>query len=310
MRIIFAGTPEISAAVLQALIDAKHNIIACLTQPDRPQGRGLHLTPSPVKVLATAHNIPVYQPQNLKGTEIQAQLQALNADVMVVIAYGLILPKVILNMPRLGCINIHASLLPRWRGAAPIQHAILAGDTATGITIMQMDAGLDTGDMLAIYPCAITEKTTTASLFQELTKLSQHAIVDSLDKLAKNELTAIPQDNARATYADKLSKQQAEITWSKTALEIDREIRAYNPWPVAYTRLNAITIRIWQACISNKTTNAAPGTIVALDKQGIHVATGTGVICLERLQLPGKKQLDANDIIHAHKEFAIGNALK
>lgn len=303
MKIIFAGTPEISAAVLQALLDAKYNIIACVTQPDRPQGRGLKLTPSPVKVLATANNIPVLQPTSLKNAEAQQELRALNADLMIVLAYGLILPQAVLDIPRLGCINIHASLLPRWRGAAPIQHAILAGDTETGITIMQMDAGLDTGDMLAKYPCAIAATDTSADLTQKLTSLAQTAIIDSLSKLQAGKLRAEKQNDALATYANKINKQDAAIDWSKSAVEIDRMIRAYNPWPVAFTHLDDQAIRIWRAELTSESSKVIPGTIIALDKAGILVQTGHGVMRLLSLQFPGKKQLPAAEISHAHPEL-------
>ncbi len=308
MKIIFAGTPEISANVLQALLAAKFNIIACLTQPDRPQGRGLKLTPSAVKTLALQNNIPVLQPASLKVQDAQQQLKSLQPDLMIVLAYGLILPQAVLDIPKFGCINIHASILPRWRGAAPIQHAILAGDAETGITIMQMDAGLDTGDMLAKYPCAITAKDTSASLLQKLTALAQTAIVDSLNKLQNKSLQPIKQDDALATYAHKINKQDAQINWQQSAVEIDRMIRAYNPWPVAFAHLGEITLRVWSAetADENAFKNTAPGTIVNLDKQSIAVCTGNGVIKLLMLQLPGKKQLPANEICHAHPELKVG----
>lgn len=310
MKIIFAGTPEISAAVLQALISSNYNIVACLTQPDRPQGRGLHLTPSAVKVLASEHNIPVLQPVSLKSPEAQQQIKDLNADLMIVLAYGLILPSAVLTIPKLGCINIHASILPRWRGAAPIQHAILAGDTQTGITIMQMDPGLDTGDILEIYPCAIKNTYTSADLFEELTALSQTAILDSLIKLQQGTLKPVKQNDAQATYAHKITKQQAQINWQLSALEIDRMIRAYNPWPVAFTNLNEKVIRIWQAHVVDnlsmpKTFNS--GDIINIDKQGIFVCTGDGVLCITQLQFPSKKQLPAFEVCNAHAEICIGN---
>ncbi len=308
MRIIFAGTPEISAAVLQTLLDAKLEVITCLTQPDRPQGRGLKLTASPVKKLATKVNIPVLQPSSLKPIAAQQELIKLRADLMIVLAYGLILPQAVLDIPTHGCINIHGSILPRWRGAAPIQHAILAGDTKTGITTMQMDAGLDTGAILKIYPYKIDAKETSASLFARLTTLAQTGIIDTLKHLAAGTLQAIPQDDSLATYAHKLEKQQANIDWNLPAIEIDRAIRAYNPWPVAFTNFDSKIIRVWNSeVIQDNTTQQEPGTIVAIDPQGINVATGSGVLRILQLQFPGKKSLPATDVCHAHHELKIGS---
>lgn len=303
MRIIFAGTPEISAAVLQALLDAKLEVIACLTQPDRPQGRGLKLTASPVKKLATEFSIPVLQPSSLKAAAAQQELINLKPDLMIVLAYGLILPQAVLEIPTLGCINIHGSILPRWRGAAPIQHAILAGDTETGITTMQMDAGLDTGAILKIYPCPIFPTDTTDELFQRLTALAQSSILDTLSELSAGKIIATPQDDSLATYAHKIDKQDAKIDWQLSAIEIDRRIRAYNPWPVAFTNFIDQTVRIWRAEISTNTTIKAPGSIVAIDSQGIEVATGNGVLRILQLQFPGKKVLTVPDICHAHQEL-------
>lgn len=307
MKIIFAGTPEISAAVLQTLLEAKLNVIACLTQPDRPQGRGLKLTASPVKKIATEFNIPVLQPSSLKPEQAQQELIKLKPDLIIVLAYGLILPQAVLDIPTYGCINIHGSILPRWRGAAPIQHAILAGDTETGITTMQMDAGLDTGDILKIYPCAILPTDTTGELFLRLTKLSQTAILDTLAGLAAEKITATPQDSSLATYAHKIDKQDAKIDWQLPAIEIDRRIRAYNPWPVAFTSLLDHTVRIWQAELCNQTTNQTPGTVVAIDSQGIEVATGSGTIKILQLQFPGKKVHTALDACHAHHELTLSS---
>jgi len=307
VRIIFAGTPEISAAVLRTLLDAKLDVVACLTQPDRPQGRGLKLTASPVKKVAAEFNIPILQPSSLKIEIAQQELLKLKPDLMIVLAYGLILPQAVLDIPRHGCINIHGSILPRWRGAAPIQHAILAGDTETGITTMQMDAGLDTGDILKIYPCAILPTDTTGELFLRLTTLSQTAILDTLSELTAGKIIATPQNNALATYAHKIEKQDATIDWQLPALEIDRRIRAYNPWPVAFTSFMDHTIRIWQAELCNQTTHKSPGTIVAMDSQGIEVATGCGIIRILQLQFPGKKILTAAEACHAHHELSINN---
>lgn len=306
MKIIFAGTPDISAAVLQALINKQHNIIACLTQPDRPQGRGLKITASPVKNVALNANIPILQPQTLKDKDVQEQLQSLQPDLMIVIAYGLILPQAILDIPKYGCINIHASILPRWRGAAPIQHAILAGDKTTGITIMQMDAGLDTGDILEIYPCDISTNETSASLYEKLTLLAQTAIVDCIIKLSQHTLKPVKQDNNLATYAHKIEKQQAKIDWHNSAVQIVRCVNAYNPWPVAFTTFDNQNIRIWNAESADITTSDTPGKIIALETNGIIVATGNGTIRLLTLQLPGKKMLSVSEICHAHHELNIG----
>ncbi len=307
MKIIFAGTPDIAASVLEALIVAKHEIIACLTQPDRPQGRGLKLTASPVKELALQHAIPVLQPNSLRLPEIQSELRALQADLMIALAYGLILPQAVLDIPKYGCINIHASILPRWRGAAPIQHAILNGDTETGITIMQMDAGLDTGDMLAVYPCAINTTDNSADLLQRLTSLAQSAILDALNNLTAGKLTATKQDESLATYANKIEKSDAQINWQKSANEIDRMIRAYNPWPVAFTNLNDVTMRIWKAELASaQKTPVAPGTILSVEKNGVIVQTGAGAIRLLTMQMPGKKIQVAADICHAHHDIKPG----
>lgn len=306
MRIIFAGTPEISAAVLKALFNANLDIIACLTQPDRPQGRGLKLTPSAVKKLAIELNVPVLQPSSLKPAAIQEELINLKPDLIIVLAYGLILPQAVLDIPTHGCINIHGSILPRWRGAAPIQHAILAGDTDTGITTMQMNSGLDTGDILKIYPCAILPRDTTGDLFQRLTELAQTAILDTLSELETGTISATPQNDALATYAHKIDKQQAKIDWQLSAVEIDRRIRAYNPWPVAFTDFADQSLRIWTSEVIDNHTTQSPGTIIEVDPRGLQVTTGNGILRICSLQLPGKKVVSAADICHAHHELKPG----
>ncbi len=309
MKIIFAGTPEISAAVLQSLLAANYSISACLTQPDRPQGRGLKLAPSPVKAIALQHNIPVLQPPSLKSMSIQNELTLLQPDLLIVLAYGLILPQAVLDIPKFGCINIHASILPRWRGAAPIQHAILAGDTRTGITTMQMDAGLDTGAILKVYPCAIEPQDTSGDLYQRLTTLAQTAILDTLNMLQRGTLVATAQEAALATYAHKITKQQARINWQQSAIEIEHSIRAYNPWPIAYTEFLDNTVRIWRAEIVKTSEHAGiakPGTIVAVDKTGLQVATGDGIVRLLTVQFPGKKALPVIDVCHAHAALKVG----
>ncbi len=296
MKIIFAGTPEFAASALEALIDSDNQIVAVLTQPDRPSGRGMHLLPSPVKKLAKEHNIPVMQPLTLKDEAIQQQLLSLHADVMIVAAYGLILPTAVLTIPRYGCLNIHASLLPRWRGAAPIQRAILAGDVETGITIMQMDQGLDTGDMLLKKNCAIEAEDTAQTLHDKLAKLGAKAVTEALLKLKQGTLIALKQDAAQATYAAKLVKAEASLDWHQDADQLLRAIRAYNPVPTAHSIMNGTTIKIWQAIQSDNSTGE-PGVILDINKQGIKVACGLGAIYLQVLQRPNGKALLASQFI-------------
>jgi methionyl-tRNA formyltransferase len=308
LKLIFAGTPAFSAVALEALLSSSHQITAVYTQPDRPAGRGRHLTASPVKALALAHDLPVRQPVSLRDATAQAELAALGADVMVVVAYGLILPEPVLSAPRLGCINIHASLLPRWRGAAPIQRAILAGDTHTGITTMQMDAGLDTGAMLDKIECPITLQDTSETLHDRLAKLGADLILKTLADLATGCAEPLAQDALEATYAHKITKEEARIDWSKSAIEIDRQVRGFIPWPVAHFSLGNDIVRVWQAEALATTTPSAPGTIVAATAAGIDVATGDGVLRLQSLQFPGGRALPVSDILHArHALFTVGN---
>lgn len=271
-------------------------MVAVLTQPDRPAGRGMQLAPSPVKQLAVQHGIPVLQPLTLKAVEIQQQLATFQADVMVVAAYGLILPAVVLQTPRYGCLNIHASLLPRWRGAAPIQRAILAGDAETGITIMQMDEGLDTGAMLIKKPCAISAQDTAQTLHDKLAKLGAEAIVEALNKLSHGKITGVVQDAAQATYAAKIIKSEAQLDWTQSAAQLDRAIRAYNPVPGAYTTLNGTTIKIWQASESVQL-QGEPGTVLAINKDDIQVACGQGTLKLQILQRPNGKSLPVSQFV-------------
>ena len=301
LRLIFAGTPDFAARALNALIQSRHEIVAVYTQPDRPAGRGRKLTPSPVKALALQHHLTVFQPDSLKTPEAIKQLRTLDADVMVVAAYGLLLPSEVLNVPRFGCLNIHASLLPRWRGAAPIQRAILAGDSETGITIMQMDEGLDTGAMLLKTHCPITREDTAANLHDRLATLGAEAIITALDQLPT--LTATPQDDREATYAAKLTKQEAIIDWQRPAQELDRQIRAFNPWPVAQTGVNGKTLRIWAAQPLADTANANPGTVIGCGKQGIDIACGQGVLRLTRLQPPGSKPMDVAAFLNGRPDW-------
>lgn len=289
MRLIFAGTPEFAAQALQALIAAGHEIALVLTQPDRPAGRGMKLLPSAVKQVAQQHGLPVAQPQHLKAADSWDMLRAIQADVMVVAAYGLLLPAEVLAIPRLGCLNIHASLLPRWRGAAPIQRAILVGDSETGITIMQMDIGLDTGAMCLTRSIPILADDTAETLHDRLAQLGGEAIVAALQQLQAGSLPQVPQDNALATYAGKLSKAEGQIDWCLDATLIERAVRAYQPFPVAYTQWQQQPLRIFAATIG--TGNGEPGTVLAVDRQGIEVACGRGSLLLTELQKTGGKRM-------------------
>lgn len=300
MKIIFAGTPQFAACALEALLEKNHEIVAVLTQPDRPSGRGMQLVPSPVKQLALEKELFIMQPSTLKDQEVQQQLANFNADVMVVAAYGLILPLSVLQIPKYGCLNIHASLLPRWRGAAPIQRAILAGDEETGITIMQMDEGLDTGKMLLKKTCQINTLDTAQTLHDKLAKLGAQAITEILNNSKLTGLTGEVQAETQATYAAKLNKPEAELDWTQSATQILRAIRAFNPVPGAYSYLNATKIKIWQA---NETGDykGEPGTITGLSKEGIHVACGKGSINLQFLQKPNGKSLPSYEFAQGFK---------
>jgi len=297
MKIIFAGTPHFAASALAALLK-EHQVVAVLTQPDRPAGRGMHLAASPVKQLALQHGLPVLQPATLKSEEAQHAIAALGADVMVVAAYGLILPKAVLQLPRYGCLNIHASLLPRWRGAAPIQRAILAGNNETGITIMQMDEGLDTGDMLLCNACPIEATDTGHSLHDKLAELGASSILEALRLLQEHRLVPIRQDNEAASYAAKLEKSEAQIDWSRDARQIERAVRAYNSFPVCHANLNGVMIKIWQAGLCAEK-QGAPGSVLAVDKHGITVACGKDALLLEVLQRPGGKAQSAAQFLQA-----------
>lgn len=298
MKLIFAGTPEFAAAALDALIAAGHEIALVLTQPDRPAGRGMKLKPSPVKQLALSHGLRVEQPASLKNEEAQQMLRDIGAELMVVAAYGLILPQAVLDIPALGCLNIHASLLPRWRGAAPIQRAILANDGETGITIMQMDAGLDTGAMLSIYPLSIGHDETAISLHDKLSALGARAIVETLATL--QGLTAVTQPEEGVSYAQKLNKEEARVNWQQDAGTIARAIRAYNPAPGAHTLLQGEPLKLWMAHTMAGT--AAPGLIVEVSADGIIVGSTEGLVVLTTLQAAGGKRLPA-------REFAAGRNL-
>ncbi len=290
MRILFAGTPEFAARALAALVAAGHDIPLVLTQPDRPAGRGMRPRASPVKALALAHGLPVAQPASLKAPEAWAPLHEARADVMVVAAYGLILPQGVLAIPRLGCVNIHASLLPRWRGAAPIQRAILAGDAQTGITLMQMDAGLDTGAMLSAAPLPIAPEDTAGSLHDRLAELGAREIVALMPRLERGEVRAVPQDEARATYAAKISKQEAAMDWRRPAAEIDRQVRAFNPVPGAHATLAGEPVKVWRARPAEG--SGGPGEVLAVAREAVRVACGSGALDLLELQKAGAKRMD------------------
>ncbi|MFK3713168.1 MULTISPECIES: methionyl-tRNA formyltransferase [Leclercia] len=310
LRIIFAGTPDFAARHLDALLSSGHQVVGVFTQPDRPAGRGKKLMPSPVKVLAEEHGLPVFQPASLRPQENQQLVADLNADVMVVVAYGLILPKAVLDMPRLGCINVHGSLLPRWRGAAPIQRSLWAGDTDTGVTIMQMDVGLDTGDMLYKLACPITAEDTSATLYDKLAELGPKGLIDTLQQLADNRAQPEVQDEALVTYAEKLSKEEARLDWSLPAVQLERCIRAFNPWPMSWLEIDGQPVKVWQASVIVGQANAAPGTIIEASKQGIQVATVEGILNLESLQPAGKKAMSAQDLLNSRREwFTPGNSL-
>ncbi|MFG0887362.1 methionyl-tRNA formyltransferase [Vibrio sp. CJQ_6] len=310
LRIVFAGTPDFAARHLAALLSSEHEVIAVYTQPDRPAGRGKKLTASPVKHLALEHNIPVYQPENFKSDEAKQALASLNADIMVVVAYGLLLPKAVLDTPKLGCINVHGSILPRWRGAAPIQRSIWAGDAETGVTIMQMDVGLDTGDMLKIAKLPIDASDTSSSMYDKLAELGPQALVDCLSDIAQGTAVAVKQDDALANYAQKLSKEEAKIDWTLSAQAIERCVRAFNPWPMSHFSVAENQIKVWQSRVETGNKTHAPGTIIQADKTGIYVATGEGILVLESLQIPGKKALPVQDILNARASwFEVGTQL-
>ncbi len=310
LRIVFAGTPDFAARHLAALLSSEHEVIAVYTNPDRPAGRGKKLSAPPVKQLALEHDIPVYQPENFKSDEAKQELAALNADIMVVVAYGMLLPQVVLDTPRLGCINVHGSILPRWRGAAPIQRSIWAGDKETGVTIMQMDIGLDTGDMLSIATLPIEATDTSASMYEKLAGLGPDALVECLADIASGKAVAEKQDDEFANYAKKLSKEEARINWSDDAAHIERCVRAFNPWPMSHFEAAENSIKVWQSRVAEQTSDKAAGTILQADKTGIYVATGQGVLVLEQLQVPGKKAMSVQDILNSRASwFEVGTQL-
>lgn len=308
LRLVFAGTPEFAAEHLKALLDTPHQIVAVYTQPDRPAGRGQKLMPSPVKQLALQHGLPVLQPPTLRDPAAQEELRALAPDLMVVVAYGLILPQVVLDIPRLGCINSHASLLPRWRGAAPIQRAVQAGDAESGVTVMQMEAGLDTGPMLLKVTTPISAGDTGGSLHDRLAQLGPQAVVQAIAGLAAGTLQGEVQDDALATYAHKLNKDEAQIDWSRPADELERLVRAFNPWPICHSTLDGQPLKVLAAEPAEG--RGQPGQILDASKDGLTVACGEGALRLTRLQLPGGKPLAFADLYNSRREqFAPGQVL-
>lgn len=298
LRIVFAGTPDFSVPPLKALLQSEHEVVAVYTQPDRPAGRGRKLTPSPVKTVAEEADIAVYQPANFRDPADVAGLSRLQPDLLVVVAYGLLLPPAVLQIPRLACINIHASILPRWRGAAPIQRAIQAGDSESGVSIMQMDEGLDAGPVYLIKRIPLAADETGGSLHDRLSLLGAEALLEALPGIADGSLQPQPQDDSAATYAAKLEKREAQIDWSRPALEIERQVRAFNPWPVAYTRYENANLRIWQAH-ALEGMSAEPGTVMSATRDGVDVSTGNGLLRVTRLQMPGKRAMDAADFINS-----------
>ncbi|RRQ21836.1 methionyl-tRNA formyltransferase [Thiohalobacter thiocyanaticus] len=300
MRLVFAGTPEFSVPPLQTLIDSDHEVVAVYTQPDRPAGRGRRLQAGPVKALALDHGLPVEQPTRLKPPAALDRLRDYAPELMVVVAYGLLLPRAVLDIPTRGCVNIHASLLPRWRGAAPIQRAIEAGDTETGITLMQMDAGLDTGPMLARATTPISDTDTAADLHDRLAGLGARLLGEQLEAILAGRIQPQPQDEAGASYATKLHKSEASIDWNRPAPRLLRQVNAFNPWPVAQTAFGDRTLRIWRAaCLQTDGRHGDPGSILAAGRDGVDVACGAGVLRLLEVQLPGGRRIPAGDFSHA-----------
>lgn len=313
LRLAFAGTPDFARASLEALLASRHQVAGVWTQPDRPAGRGQKLATSPVKDCALAAGIPVYQPQTLKAPEAQSGLVALQPDLLVVVAYGLLLPKAVLDIPRLGCVNVHASILPRWRGAAPIQRAIAAGDDETGVTIMQMDVGLDTGDMLHIARTPIRTDDTGGTLHDRLARIGAQALIEVLDDFPRFHAARQKQDDTRANYAHKLSKDEGLIDWLRDAQKIVDLVRAFDPWPVAGTTLRGDVLRIWSAVRDDSARGAAPGTVTGVARDGIRVACserGESGVRITRVQFPGKRAMDVADLLNGNVDAVrVGDVL-
>lgn len=299
LRIIYAGTPDFAVPALELLLKSEHQVLAVYTQPDRPAGRGRKLLQSPVKVCALSHDIPVFQPHSFSVPAELIRLADYKPDLIVVAAYGLLLPVAVLETPRLGCVNIHGSLLPNWRGAAPIQRAILAGDEVSGITIMQMDEGLDTGDMLATVALPVNTDWTSGDLHDHLKRLGAELLMTTLNQIESSDISRQPQDNARATYAHKLEKAEACIDWNKAAEILERETRAYIPWPVSYTYLAGKMVRIWRAKIDALHKHEAAGTIVEHNRSGLFVSCNNSVLQITELQFAGKNRVTAAQALNA-----------
>ncbi|WP_446810306.1 methionyl-tRNA formyltransferase [Methylomonas sp. 2BW1-5-20] len=299
MKIVFAGTPDFAVPSLQALLTSRQQVCAVYTQPDRPAGRGRKLTASPVKELAVSANVPIYQPENFKNPEAVAQLATLDADLLIVVAYGLILPQAVLDIPKLGCINVHGSLLPRWRGAAPIHRAVMAGDSKTGITIMKVVKKLDAGDMLYRIECPIEADSTSSDLHDQLAQMGAEGLLKVVEQIAEGTVIAEPQDDTLVTYAHKLEKQEAILDWRHSAIELDRKVRGLNAWPVAQTLYTGQVLRVWRSEVLNKTAELPPGTIDC-GNHALDVATGDGVLRLLEVQLPGGKRIAGKDFMNAH----------
>ena len=311
MRVIFAGTPDFAATHLQAILeDDRYQLVAIYTQPDRPAGRGKKITQSPVKKLALANDIQLEQPASLTDIKTQETIARLEADVLIVVAYGLILPQAVLDIPRLGCINVHGSILPKWRGAAPIQRAIEAGDRETGVTVMQMDVGLDTGPMLTTSQCTIDDKETSASLYSKLAVLGAQALINTLEKMRSGTAVGIAQDSTQSSYADKIAKQESLIDWSASVPEIERRVRAFNPFPAAYSLVNGQRIKIWLASADSREYHGVPGEILSADNDGLLVKCGNGALLISTIQLAGKSKMYVAEALKSRASlFSPGNRL-